>query len=126
MKVSDYLLTYLRKWETREGERKTLKQFAEYLGVSYKSFNHLWRDRRVPSQEVADQIYSVTGDQEIYDISGLDRPDYRLAFIRKNWGDFPDEEKEKVMEMLSRYQSKKRAGNDASTKTNPRPKPAYP
>jgi transcriptional regulator with XRE-family HTH domain len=121
MKVSEYLLKYLQKWERLAGERKTLKQFSVYLGVSDKSLNHLWRDRRQPSQEIADQIYSVTGDAEIYDLADLDRPDYRLNFIRKNWGQFPDEDKETVMEMLSKYRTT--GGTSAANEPTTTPKP---
>ena len=125
MKVSDYLLHYLQRWEQNEGERKTLKQYADYLGVNNKSFNHIWRDRRLPSQEIADQIYSVTGDAEIYDLAGLDRPDYRLNFIRKNWGKFPDDEKDKVMDMLSKYRAGGRAAVNEPN-TTPKPNPSNP
>jgi transcriptional regulator with XRE-family HTH domain len=123
MKVSEYLLKYLQKWERLEGERKTLKQFSVYLGVSDKSLNHLWRDRRQPSQEIADQIYSVTGDPEIYDLADLDRPDYRLNFIRKNWGQFQDDDKETVMEMLSKYRT---GGKSAANEPATTPKPHTP
>lgn len=123
--IEKFLLEHFLGWQKRLGERKTLKEFAEYLGISDKLLNHYMTGRRTPGEETTSLIYQALGDERIFDITGFDRPDMRLAFIRKNWEGFSDEEKDKVMEMLSKYRTTGgRAINEPST--TPKPKASHP
>lgn len=123
--IDKYLLEHFLAWQNRVGERKTLKEFAEYIGISDKLLNHYMTGRRMPGEDTATLIYQALGDERIFDITGFERPDMRLAFIRKNWENFSDQEKDKVMEMLSKYRT---GGGSAANEpsTTPKPKATHP
>lgn len=118
--IDKYLLDHFLAWQSRLGERKTLKDFAEYLGISDKLLNHYMTGRRAPGKESVGLIYHALGDERIFEITGFDKPDSRLAFIRRNWDSISDSEKDRVMEMLSKYRT---GGTSAANEPSTTPKP---
>lgn len=119
MNIREFLLEHYLDWQRREGEYKSLKEFADYLGISDKLLNHYMNGRREPGADSVGLMYQALGDERIFEITGFEKPDARLAFIRRNWGKFTDEEKEQVMRLLSKYRTPGRAVNEP--KTTPKP-----
>ena len=104
----DLLLHHFLAWQRRENTRKTLKEFADFLGLSKGHLNHFTTGRRLPSQEVAENLYRLTGDERFCTMAGYDVPDARLKLIQDTWRDISEEERNKIASMFAQYESKKR------------------
>lgn len=73
MEVAEWLNTKFLEWEQAEKKRKTLGQFAEYLGVSRISLSDWLSGKYVPKVQNLGRIAEKLG-YEIYDIMGMPRP----------------------------------------------------
>lgn len=98
------------QWQTQQGKRKTLDEFAEYLGVGKAILSHWMNGKRKPSPESLRLLSNKLGF-EVYDTLNLPRPDEDLAYISQHWDDvseeFRREFREKVEEHLSHEESKR-------------------
>jgi transcriptional regulator with XRE-family HTH domain len=97
------LLKHFLAWQEREHERKTLRQFADLIGISPQQLNHFWNGKRKFTPEVSEKLYTLFGDEEFYKVAGLPIPDHRKRFIDSNWEKFTEEQKNKAMEILAEY-----------------------
>lgn len=124
MEIKDLLLEHFLAWQTREKEKKTLKQFAEYVGMSPQQLNHYWTGKRVPTIEISDLFYGVFGDERFYLLAGYDVPDHRLKFLNSHWNEFDEKDKNQITELFSKYKTQTRKRNAATEiKTSPHTKP---
>ena len=74
--------TYL-KFQQQEGERKSYDDFADYLKISRSYVTALINGKRTGiSQELADQIFEITGDITIYDAASLPRPNPAVEILK--------------------------------------------
>jgi transcriptional regulator with XRE-family HTH domain len=122
--IKDLLLEHFLAWQTREREKKTLKQFAEFVGMSPQQLNHYWTGKRAPTSEISDLFYGVFGDERFYTLAGYEVPDHRLQFLNKHWSEFDENDKTKIIELFNHYQTRTRKRNAATDiKTSPHPKP---
>lgn len=78
------------EWQQSEGGRKTVKEFAKWLGVSQSSVSMWWNGERIPQGETIDKLAEKLGP-EVYDALGLERPDPRLVYIQRVWEKLPHE-----------------------------------
>lgn len=72
-KLAKWLNEKFLSWQSQTGERKTIGDFAIYLGVNEGALGHWMNGRRSPSRANADQISRKLG-YEILDILGFARP----------------------------------------------------
>jgi len=86
MEVAEWLNAKFLEWEQAEKKRKTLGQFAEYLGVSRISLSDWLSGKYVPKVQNLGRIAEKLG-YEIYDVMGMPRP-------------LPSELDEKVNELI--------------------------
>lgn len=84
MDFRQFLEMKFLEWQKESGGRKTVSEFAAYLGVSQQSVSNWWNNLRIPQGENVDKIAKKLGI-EVYDILGIDRPDPDLYFIEKAW-----------------------------------------
>ncbi len=73
MNLSEWLNLKFLEWEREQGKRKTLVQFAEYLGVSRISLDGWMKNKYQPKGINLAKIASKLG-YEIYDVLGIPRP----------------------------------------------------
>lgn len=76
MKFSQYLEMKFLEWQSKEGGRKTVKEFAGFIGVSQSTISSWWNGIRVPEGENIQKIAIKLGI-EVYDVLGIQRPDPR-------------------------------------------------
>lgn len=114
MDTKDLLLHYFLEWQIREKEKKTLKEFSMLIGMSPQMLNHYWTGKRIPTLEIADMFYSVFGDDRFFTVCGYEIPDHRLKFLNNHWGDFSEIDKDKIMELFSKYKTGTRERNAAA------------
>ena len=72
------------QWQSQQGKRKTLDEFAEYIGVGRPVLSNWLTGKRKPGIESLRLLSNKLGF-EVYDVHGLPRPDEDLAFISQNW-----------------------------------------
>lgn len=98
MNLSKFLNKKLLEWQAREGERKTLDQFAELLGVK-RSILSMWLNgTRNPGLENKKRLIELYGDEAAEALG----EDPRLFFINSHWDDASDTLQRAVFEQLQK------------------------
>ena len=122
MKFSDYLTQKYLEWQTAEGKRKTIDEFAYYLGVSQATTSAWMNGTRNPNKDNAVGLSKVLG-MEIYDVLGIPRPDPDLIFIQTNWGQLDEKSRSHLRKMTEKFKQ----GNSLNeqNKEKHKPKPAH-
>ena len=95
MKFNQWLEQQYLDWEHQSGRRKTLQQFADYLGISSSLLSHYLSGSREPAAENLDKIADKLGD-EVYDVLERPRPDPILRNVIRKWGKLSDEQKARI------------------------------
>lgn len=82
MKFSQFLEMKFLEWQQSQGGRKTVNEFAAYIGVSKSTISTWWNENRSPEGENVQKLAKKLGI-EVYDVLGLPRPDLnkRIADI---------------------------------------------
>jgi transcriptional regulator with XRE-family HTH domain len=110
------------EWQMKEG-RKTLEEFADYLGVGRQILSHWLSDKRNPGMESVRQLADKLG-LEVYDALELPRPDEDLFNISALWGELNDYERlaiRKQVEKLARNNELQESGKNNHKGTKPLP-----
>lgn len=89
MKFSQFLEKKFLEWQSLVGERKTVREFASYIGVSQATISTWWNTERVPEGENVMKLATKLG-VEVFDVLGLPRPDGDLLFIQTVWGELDE------------------------------------
>lgn len=104
-----------------QGEKKTIQEFAEYLGIKQSILSHYMNEiRKKPSLENIRQIASKLGF-EVYDVLGLPRPDEDLAYITQHWDDVSEEFRRKFRQEVEKQlanEEPKRIRKDRRTRAS--------
>lgn len=90
------------EWQRREGERKTVLEFADYLGSSQQTVSSWMNGSRKPTGDSIRLLAEKFG-LEVYDILKIPRPDAGLFYLQKIWGQLPPEERRAILEKAERY-----------------------
>ncbi|MFC1879468.1 helix-turn-helix domain-containing protein [Chloroflexota bacterium] len=83
--IGGWLERMFLAWQVREGKRRSMTAFAEYLNKSQSYINMVMNGKRSPSIDVAREWAEITGDFEILDIMGLARLDPQLAELQARY-----------------------------------------
>lgn len=78
--VGRWLLGKMLDWQREQGERKTVEEFADYLGVKRGTVNQWLNGARKPKGAYVRLIADKFGP-EIYDLLGLARPDFGASAL---------------------------------------------
>lgn len=109
MNFAQFLEMKFLEWQQKEGGRKTVADFAEYIGVAQTTASSYMNGKRKPDGENLRRIANVLGFQT-YDLLGIPRPDEDLAYINQHWDevseDFRRKFREEVEKQLADEQSK--------------------
>ena len=102
-KFSNWITGKFLEWQAKQGKRKTLDEFAAYLGVSRPLLN-MWMngDKPRPGQANIKMLSEVFGD-EIYDVLDLPRPDPFMLYVQKTSPNLKDNQKKKISEQIAKY-----------------------
>lgn len=102
MNFPQFLTNKYLEWQTEQGERKTVADFARYIGVKQSSISMWWNGSNTPSGESIRLLAQKFG-LEVYDVLGLPRPDEDLAFITQNWDNVSPEFRSKFREEVEQH-----------------------
>ena len=117
--VSEWLNHHFIEWITSTGERHTVTEYAEYLGVSRSLLSRYLSGKILPSESNVYRIADVLGN-EIYDIMEIPKPDPLLRYINRQWDYLTPEEQKQIMELLDSFtaqEERKRADEQAEATT---------
>lgn len=89
-------------WQKETGGRKTVQEFANFLGVHQSTVSTWWNGDRLPQGENIVKLSLKLG-LEVYDVLGLERPDADLYYIQQNWEQFTPEERRWIRETAEKY-----------------------
>lgn len=103
-KLPEYLTRKYLGWQTEEGERKTLEEFANYLGVNRSLLSFWMNGTRVPNEDNADKMAEILGN-EIYDVLGMPRPNPYLQRINRVWEFLPDDVQQQIANEAEKYEA---------------------
>jgi transcriptional regulator with XRE-family HTH domain len=102
MSFGELLERKFLEWQTQKGKRKSLEDFAAYLGVSQPLISQWMNGRRRPGPENIKMLAILWGP-EVYDSLGLPRPNLRHAYVSRHWERLPIKEQMKITEIIARY-----------------------
>lgn len=83
------------KWQIDQGQRKTLDEFASYIGISRPLVSMWMTDKQTPGEKMIARLVSLFG-QEIYDSLDIPRPDPLLYEINEKWSTFSDDQRAQI------------------------------
>jgi transcriptional regulator with XRE-family HTH domain len=104
MKFSDFLDVQFLAWQQREGRRKTMKEFSEYLGIKQSTIS-MWYSGQSPNPESLRVLAAKLGP-EVYDALDLERPDPDLAYITQQWENLDPATRRQLREQAEKFASK--------------------
>lgn len=116
---SQYLEKKFLEWQSMEGRRKTIEEFALYIGVSRPLLNMWMNGKRKPGKESLKLLSTILGN-EVYDILGYERPNPYLQTINRIFERLSPEHQRKLAEDAERYET----GNANAAKTSRKRKPS--
>jgi transcriptional regulator with XRE-family HTH domain len=111
MKFRNFLESKFIEWQNKTGKRRTIGEFAQFIGVRQSTLSTWWNTDVIPSGESVRLLASKLG-AEIYDALGLPRPNENLFYIQQNWDNLPPEQQRALREQAEKYIAK----NDRSKK----------
>ncbi len=108
------------EWQLKQGGRKSITEFAEWLGFAKSTVVQWMNDQRKPNQENALLLAEKLG-MEVYDTLGLLRPDPLLFEIQKHWEEFSGSEREEFERILDEAEQRARVKREKATRAKPAP-----
>jgi len=90
------------EWQNSTGKRKTIDEFAKWLGFKQPIVSLWMSGDRSPSQYSADRIALKLGD-EVYTLLGLQPSDMRLVGIEVNWDRLTDSQRTDLHQLADRF-----------------------
>lgn len=98
-KFSEWLESRYLEWQVKGKGRKTVTEFAEYLGFPQPTVNNWLNGARTPS---GDSIFplAVKLGLEVYDTLGLPRPNPILFGVQANFGLFTELELRRIAQVV--------------------------
>ena len=105
--IKDLLFEKFLEWQRSEGEIKTQKEFADHVGISEATLNHIMSGRRMPSRRIVEKLVVFFEDPRFYDLANIPRPDPTLFYITRHWGKVPSEVHDQIAEQIGKYTTEK-------------------
>lgn len=103
-KLGELLIRKYLEWQASAGTRKTLDEFAAYIGISRPLLNMWTNGKRRPSPEKIKILAELFGN-EVYDALNLPRPDPDLQYVQAHWINLPLEKRKAIREIAEKYET---------------------
>ena len=101
--VHELLFEKYMDYQKASGQRKTLKEFSEHIGIGQVHLNRLMNERRKAGEKTVVHLAEFFSDPRFYDAAELDRPEPLLSYTRRNWPNVPEEVKRKIAKEVADY-----------------------
>jgi len=90
------------EWLRREGGRRTIIEFADYLDVNRSLLSYWMNGSREPSDDNLLKIALKLG-YEIYDVLGKKRPNPLHVYANRNWNIVPQKVQRQLVQTIAKY-----------------------
>jgi transcriptional regulator with XRE-family HTH domain len=101
---SEWITRQFLEWQTEQGIRKTVEEFASYVGVSRPLINMWMNGNQKPGKENINILAEIFGN-EIYDVLDLPRPNPYLQIINRLWEFIPEDVQKKLSDEAEKYET---------------------
>jgi transcriptional regulator with XRE-family HTH domain len=105
MTFPEFLEKKYLEWQLKEEGRKTIVQFAAYIGVSQPILSMWLNGKKRPGVENIKLLADIFGF-EVYDALGIKRPNPYLQRINRVFEFLPEEMQQRIAEEAERYETK--------------------
>ena len=105
--IGDLLFEHHKKYEMQIRRTVSQKEFAEYIGIHDKNYNHIINGRRKPSAATLKHLAKFFNDPRFYDAVGVPRSDDELIYIQTSWGRLPKQVREEMYQLTKLYADEK-------------------
>lgn len=109
MDFPQFLEAKFLEWQQSMGGRRSVSEFAKWIGVKQSSVSMWWTGANVPSSENVKRLADKLG-LEVYDYLGIPRPDPNLHYIQQGWGRLSEKERIALREQTEKYIASKQKG----------------
>ena len=97
--VGEWLEGKYIEWMARDGRRRSMQEFADWLDVPRPHISRYFGGTRFPSRKNVDKIAAKLGP-EIYDLLGFQRPDPLLQRLQAVWDLLVDQERGEIEKIV--------------------------
>lgn len=114
----DWISRQFVLWQAEQGKRKTIDEFAAYIGISRPLLNMWMNGNRKPGTEnikLLEEIFGV----EVYDALDLPRPNPYNQIVDRVWEFIPEELQRRMSEEVAQYETEN-ISNRISKTSKPR------
>jgi len=112
LKFPDWINKMFVNWQAEQGRKKSIQDFANYVGVSRPLMNMWMNGNQTPGKGNIEMLANIFGN-EVYDSLNLPRPNPYLQTAVNNWEFMSEEKQEKISRMIAeeaaKYEAKKSA-----------------
>jgi hypothetical protein len=106
-------------YQKASGQRKTMKQFSEFIGIGQVHMNRLMNERRKAGEKTIVHLADFYQDMRFYDAAGIERPEPLLTYTRRNWGKMPEDVKIRIAKEVAHYTTEPIPEDDGVETTKP-------
>lgn len=104
MTFPEFLEKKYLEWQLKEEGRKTIVQFAAYIGVSQPILSMWLSGKKRPGADNIKLLADIFG-QEVYDSLGLPRPNPYLQRVNRVWEFLPEALQKRIAEEAETYET---------------------
>jgi len=104
MNFSEFLEKKYLEWQLKEEGRKTIVEFAVYIGVSQPLLSMWLNGKKRPGVENIKLLSEIFGN-EVYDALGIERPNPYLQQINRLWEFLPEHVQRQIAEEAAKYET---------------------
>ena len=104
MEFKEFIEKKYVEWTAAQGKRKTVADFAAYLGISQPLLSMWMNGSKKPGTQNIKLLYEIYGD-EVFDALGLDRD---LQTVQAHWVNISPSQKKTIREQVVRYSTKRK------------------
>ncbi|MBW8009714.1 MAG: hypothetical protein FVQ83_00545 [Chloroflexi bacterium] len=101
MKFSSWLLKRYLEWQNELGKRKSVTDFAAWLGASQPVVSKYLNGKGEPGEDNAYLFYLKYGE-EVYEILDMEPPDFLLRYVQASWHLLPERAKEEIKKIVKK------------------------
>jgi len=91
-------------WQMESGGRRTVAEFAEWIGLPQSTLSTWWSGKFKPTGDKVKILANKLGP-EVYDALDLPRPDPDLHYLQAHWLTLPGDARRAICDIVDKYKT---------------------
>lgn len=104
MNFPEFMEKKYLEWQLKEEGRKTIVEFAKYLGISQPLLSQWLSGKKRPGANTIKFLAELFGN-EVYDALGKDRPNPYLQIVNRKWEFLDEQDQRRIAEEVAQYEA---------------------